>query len=159
MKLYPLRPEGTWFRNSSDTEPGTLWRNAATDPSLVTWVNQGTPTATDTPMIITGVADLSSAVGATINEMREAIAIQQLFEKDARGGTRYPEILMSHFQVSDPMFQVLQRPLYLGGGSSPVNITPIATTSNIASVGGEGTTGGGFSIMNCSLSAGAVVKF
>lgn len=73
-------------------------------------------------------ADLSEATAATINELREAFQIQRLYERDARGGTRYVEILLSHFGVVSPDFR-LQRPEYLGGGSIPVNVNPIAQTS------------------------------
>lgn len=73
--------------------------------------------------------DLSSATAATINQLREAFQIQKLLERDARGGTRYTEILLAHFGVSAPDFR-LQRPEYLGGGSTPININPIAQTSS-----------------------------
>lgn len=73
-------------------------------------------------------ADLSEATASTINELREAFQLQRLFERDARGGTRYVEILLSHFGVVSPDFR-LQRPEYLGGGTMPVNVNPIAQTS------------------------------
>ncbi len=76
-------------------------------------------------------ADLSTATAATINELRQAFQIQKLLERDARGGTRYTEIIRSHFGVTSPDAR-LQRPEYLGGGSSPVNISPIAQTSETA---------------------------
>ena len=77
-------------------------------------------------------ADLSEATAATINSLRQAFAVQRLYERDARGGTRYTEILRSHFGVVSPDAR-LQRPEYLGGGSSPININPIAQTSQPAS--------------------------
>lgn len=67
--------------------------------------------------------------GATINDLRESFQIQKLLERDARGGTRYPEILMSHFRVNDPALLVYQRPLYLGGGSTRINVTPVQQTT------------------------------
>ena len=73
-------------------------------------------------------ADLSNVTAATINQLREAFQIQKLYERDARGGTRYTEILKSHFGVTSPDAR-LQRPEYLGGGSSPVNINPVTQTS------------------------------
>nr|WAE43757.1 MAG: major capsid protein [Microviridae sp.] len=79
-------------------------------------------------------ADLSAATASTINQLRQAFQIQKLLERDARGGTRYTEILFSHFGVKSPDAR-LQRPEYLGGGSSPVSISPIAQT------GGTGATG------------------
>lgn len=76
------------------------------------------------------VADLTGAASATINAFREALAIQELLERDARGGTRYVEILRAHFKVSSPDFR-LQRPEYLGGGSAPVAVHPVARTTAV----------------------------
>lgn len=73
-------------------------------------------------------ADLSSATAATINELRLAFQTQRLLERDARSGTRYNESILAHFGVTVPDFRV-QRPEYLGGGSQPMNITPVAQTS------------------------------
>lgn len=69
-------------------------------------------------------ADLSSVGAATINDIRQAFAIQRLYERDARGGTRYVEILKSHFGVTSPDFR-LQRPEFLGGYSEYLNVTPV----------------------------------
>lgn len=74
-------------------------------------------------------ADLSAAIAPTINSLRQAFQIQKLLERDARGGTRYTEIIKAHFGVTSPDAR-LQRPEYLGGGSSPINVTPIAQTSS-----------------------------
>jgi hypothetical protein len=79
-------------------------------------------------------ADLSSATAATINTLRQAFQIQRIYEKDARGGTRYTELIQAHFGVTSPDAR-LQRPEYLGGGSTPVQLNPIAQTA------GTGTTG------------------
>lgn len=73
-------------------------------------------------------ADLSQATAATINSLRQAFQIQKLLERDARGGTRYTEVLRAHFGVNSPDAR-LQRPEYLGGGSTPVVINPISQTS------------------------------
>lgn len=73
-------------------------------------------------------ADLSTATAATINQLREAFQMQSLFELDARGGTRYVEILQAHFNVTSPDFR-LQRPEFLGGGSSTINSHPVAQTA------------------------------
>jgi len=79
-------------------------------------------------------ADLSEATAATINQLRQSFQIQKLLERDARGGTRYTEIIRSHFGVISPDAR-LQRPEYLGGGSTPININPIAQTSASAATG------------------------
>lgn len=86
-------------------------------------------------------ADLSTATAGTVNELRQAVQVQRLLERDARAGTRYAEIVKSHFGVTSPDAR-LQRPEYLGGGSSPVNITPIARTdSSPGTLGAMGTAG------------------
>jgi len=81
-------------------------------------------------------ADLSAATAATINQLRQSFQIQKLLERDARGGTRYTEIIRAHFGVASPDAR-LQRPEYLGGGSTPINISPIAQTGG---TGASGTT-------------------
>ena len=73
-------------------------------------------------------ADLSTATAATINQLRQSFQIQKLLERDARGGTRYTEIIRAHFGVISPDAR-LQRPEYIGGGSTPINVNPIAQTS------------------------------
>lgn len=75
-----------------------------------------------------GKADLSSAVPISINDLRQAFQIQKLYERDARGGTRYTEILRSHFGVISPDAR-LQRPEYLGGSSARISINPVQQTS------------------------------
>lgn len=93
------------------------------------------------------VADLSAATAATINQLRQSFQIQKLLERDARGGTRYTEIVRAHFGVISPDAR-LQRPEYLGGGSTPIIINPIAqtsgsnasgTTTPLANLAGVGT--------------------
>ena len=79
-------------------------------------------------------ADLSTATAATINQLRTSFAVQRLLERDSRGGTRYTEIIRSHFGVTSPDAR-LQRPEYLGGGTTPVNFNPIAQTSGTAATG------------------------
>jgi len=97
-------------------------------------------------------ADLSMATAATINQLRESFQIQRLLERDARGGTRYTEIIRSHFGVISPDAR-LQRPEYLGGGSTPVNISPIAQTSATAS-GASATPLGNLAAMGTALAMG-----
>lgn len=82
------------------------------------------------------VADLSSVSAATINSLRQAFQLQKLYERDARGGTRYTEILRSHFGVVSPDSR-LQRPEYLGGSESPVIINPVVQNSATGSTGAE----------------------
>lgn len=87
-------------------------------------------------------ADLSTATGVSINQLRSAWMVQQLLERDARGGTRYTEIVRSHFGVISPDAR-LQRPEFIGGGSTPIFTTPIAQTAPsalpVGSLGGAAT--------------------
>jgi hypothetical protein len=78
--------------------------------------------------------DLGAATAATINSIRNSFQVQRLLERDARGGTRYTEIVRSHFGVISPDAR-LQRPEYLGGGSAPIVINPIAQQSATAATG------------------------
>nr|QJB20068.1 MAG: major capsid protein [Microvirus sp.] len=77
-------------------------------------------------------ADLSLITAATINDLRLSVQIQKIYELDARGGTRYTEILKAHFGVTSPDGR-LQRPEYLGGGTTRINVNPIAQTSAVPS--------------------------
>lgn len=119
----------------SGTTAGLNSRTGFYDQLLgVTPASSGTaPTLDDAMGVVTsGVsglyADLSAATAATINQLRQSFQIQKLLERDARGGTRYTEIIRSHFGVVSPDAR-LQRPEYLGGGSTYINISPIAQTS------------------------------
>lgn len=82
------------------------------------------------------IADLSTATAATVNELRQAFQLQKMLERDARGGTRYTEIIRSHFGVVSPDAR-LQRPEYLGGGTGFVNVAPVVQTGG---TGASGTT-------------------
>lgn len=96
------------------------------------------PNNTSVGVVTSGVsglyADLTSATAATINQLRQSFQIQKLLERDARGGTRYIEIVRSHFGVISPDAR-LQRPEYLGGGTAPITINPIAQTSGTSATG------------------------
>jgi len=76
-------------------------------------------------------ADLASVSGITVNALREAEAVQRLLERDARGGTRHPELIKAHFGVEVPDYRT-QRPEYLGGGRGMINVSPVANTSATA---------------------------
>lgn len=97
-------------------------------------------------------ADLSAATAATINQLRQSFQIQKLLERDARGGTRYTEIVRAHFGVISPDAR-LQRPEYLGGGSTPIQINPIAQTSG-TNASGTTTPLGNLAAMGTGLASG-----
>lgn len=105
--------------------------------------------------------DLASVAGVAINTFRQAFLIQQLLERDARGGTRYVEILKSHFGVTSPDFR-LQRPEYIGGGQTPLQLTPIAQTAPttgvpLGALGAAGTSVGQHSASYAATEHGYII--
>ena len=78
------------------------------------------------------------AQAASINQLRMAYQMQRLLERDARGGTRYIELIRSHFGVTSPDSR-LQRPEYLGGSRVPININQVVQTSATDAVSPQGT--------------------
>ncbi|AXL15382.1 major capsid protein [Microviridae sp.] len=97
-------------------------------------------------------ADMENVTAVTINALRQAFQLQRFLERDARGGTRYTEIIKSHFNVTNPDFR-LQRPEYLGGTRDGVKITTIAQTS----LGLEGSTPqGNLAAMGVAANSGYV---
>lgn len=75
---------------------------------------------------IEGAGELSNA-SVTINELRRSVRLQEWLEKNARGGARYVEQILSHFGVRVPD-STIQRPLYLGGGRQPIVISEVLST-------------------------------
>lgn len=93
-------------------------------------------------------ADMSNVNSATVNDLRFAFQLQKMLEQDARGGTRYTELLQSHFGVRSPDAR-LQRPEYLGGSRNPISIQQVtqttgsdSNTSPLAQVGAFSLSGG-----------------
>ncbi len=129
----------------TDISPAVRFPSGVNDEGIVSWgFSSGL------------VADLGATTAVTVSTMREAFQVQRLLERDARGGTRYTEIIRAHFGVVSPDSR-LQRPEYLGGGSTPVIISPIAQTSqtdaagpdpspqaNLAAIGTANINGHGF---------------
>lgn len=121
----PIKADGEFKlgSNLAGANPKAIYLNSSSDYVSV----QGTYDGTS--YYASGIyADLSQATAATINQLRQSFQIQKLLERDARGGTRYTEIIRSHFGVISPDAR-LQRPEYIGGGSSNISINPIAQTS------------------------------
>lgn len=91
-------------------------------------------------------ADLSTATAVTINDLRRAIALQKFYEISARAGSRYKEMIMGHFHVT-PSDARLDRPEYLGGGVSTINISEVPQTSATGDTSPQGNLAGkGFGI-------------
>lgn len=133
---------GTLDIDSTGSDP--LWTSASRTDDILQNTTSSARFATGTPVsnenvhfgsdtglevdLTAGHADLSGATAATINSIREAFQLQKMLERDARGGTRYVELIKSHFGVTSPDFR-LQRPEYLGGGTLPLNVQQVAQTS------------------------------
>lgn len=77
--------------------------------------------------LVASYSALNAGVG-TINQLRTAFQIQKLYERDARGGTRYVESIKAHFGVTAPDAS-LQRPQYLGGERININVNQVVQTS------------------------------
>nr|QJB20240.1 MAG: major capsid protein [Microvirus sp.] len=146
----PIIGNGSNLTFTADGNTRTMRASVISADALMTYTGGGINA--NLTSINNLVADLSDATAATINQLREAFQIQRLYERDARGGTRYTEILKAHFGVTSPDAR-LQRPEYLGGGSSPVNVNPVAQTSatdgtspqgNLAAIGTFAAHGHGF---------------
>jgi len=120
--------------NQSGSGGNPLNLASATGAGTINWGASGTTTTGLQTLPGTLYADLSAATAATINQLRQSFQIQKLLERDARGGTRYTEIIRSHFGVISPDSR-LQRPEYLGGGTTTINVNPIAQTSATGSTG------------------------
>jgi len=142
------------FTNTNTGQTGSLRHNGS-GTQVILNVTNSSGTAAPLNWLspnLTGTADLSMATAATINQLRQAFQVQRLLERDARGGTRYIEIVKAHFGVTSPDAR-LQRPEYLGGGSTSVNVNPVAQTSstdattpqgNLSGIGTVSANGHGF---------------
>ncbi len=124
------------IRDSSTTSADTsLFRSYYTSDGDVPVANGlGQPFESSSAPVY---ADLSNATAATINSLRQAFQLQRMLERDARGGTRYTEILRSHFGVISPDSR-LQRPEYIGGRSVPISINPVVQNSSTDSTTPQG---------------------
>lgn len=142
-----------------ETAGGSINYSAAFDDATNTiYIEANTTGGGAVPQIY---ADLSLATGITINALRQAVMVTALTERDARGGTRYVELLKSHFGVTNPDYR-LMRPEYIGGGQTPLSITPIAQTAPTAGVplgaiGGAGTAAGNHSASYAATEHGYII--
>lgn len=127
---YPTGRANVW--DSANNQYADMVANTSTGTGVVANNLLGS-----TSNAYTLYADLADATAATINQLREAFQIQRLYERDARGGTRYTEILQSHFGVTSPDAR-LQRPEYLGGGKTGLDMQPVPQTSSTDATSPQG---------------------
>lgn len=127
--------------NASFTRTGT-GINLTTGTNVPTWSNS-TAAATSSAnfgaagtTVVSLQANLAGATGPTVNLFRQYFQTQKFMERQARGGTRYTELIQSHFGVRPPDYR-LDRPEYIGGGKIPILINAIPQTSATGLTGGS----------------------
>ena len=120
--------------SSENLTTGSAWNraNGFLYPKITSDLSKIFPSpptnATQSSGLAVNVADLSSATASTINAIRQAFQVQRLYERDARGGSRYIESILAHFRTICPDYR-LQRPEYLGGGNIPFAVNSVAQTN------------------------------
>lgn len=136
-------PLMTFTSNLGSNVSGTAM--IATDANEYNWLavdaNQTTITADGSLRPDNLWADLTNASAATINQLRQAFAVQRLYEISARSGSRYIETILGHFGVQSADSR-LQRPEYLGGKRVPINMTDVVQTSATDTVTPQGNNAG-----------------
>lgn len=137
-KLAFIEPH--WSSTNDYTGTGFTASAPTTDSKLVGYQGdvsyvQGAESISHSSIVTPSAIDLpylqfvgETGAGLTINDLRQAFQVQKLLERDARGGTRYTEILRSHFGVVSPDAR-LQRPEYLGGSSTRILMNSVAQTA------------------------------
>lgn len=128
----PLGSEAPVFTDAAAGSVALMARSKGS-ASVSSWNLAATPGDARVQDFATGATnikvDLAGAVSASITDLRQSIALQHVLERDARSGSRYPEILLSRYRVLDPQMLVLQRPEYLGGGTQRVTVSPVPQTT------------------------------
>jgi hypothetical protein len=132
------RPSGVSGSPVSVANDSRLYATMQSDSDInvPVWMS-GSVTVSGTADSSHARVDLSSATAITINSLRSAFALQRFYEKDARGGTRYTEIIRSHFGIISPDAR-LQRSEYLGGDSTPIMFNPVQQTSSTDTTSPQG---------------------
>lgn len=111
--------DGELFAPGTAGVTGTLgWKNESGSSSGPAWLDPNGTLKVDT-----------SQLGVNINDLRTSNALQRWFERNARGGSRYIEQILSHFGVRSSDAR-LQRPQFLGGGRMPISVSEVLQTSS-----------------------------
>lgn len=143
--VYPLEQDTGKLFKTRDGQPVSLYLqgNPTTGSTGLNFNINGATYSNNNPnpktLYSNMAADITNATAATVNELRQAFQLQRLYEKDARGGTRYIEVIKSHFGVTSPD-QRQQRPEYLGGKRIPINVNQVLQTSSTDSTSPQGNT-------------------
>lgn len=141
VPLVDKVPESVWTNQLYHASPYNDYGGTLNEPDGFVFGSSGNQVANQhynsttggTGPVIDNLWAVASgnAQAATINQLRLAFQVQKLYERDARGGTRYIEILKSHFGVTSPDAR-LQRPEYLGGNRIPITINQVLQNSETA---------------------------
>lgn len=134
------KPYGnTTFDTSAEGKYAGIHRRISSEQAIDTLYNASTGTGFgDVTKSYSLATDLSQATGATINQLRQAFAIQRLYELDTNG-TRYIEMIMNHFKIKVPDDR-LQRPEYVGGKRVNINMMDViqhSSTDQTSPMGSE----------------------
>jgi hypothetical protein len=132
----PVSGDGNMVYDESDVNYLLQSSSGSGAAVLLTGTHSGSPLRFSTTGQTGLITDLSSATATTINSLRQAFQIQKLLERDARGGTRYTEIIRAHFGVINP--DLNWRPEYLGGGSTPLNVSQVPNTTGVTGEAAQG---------------------
>lgn len=137
------KPYGTTsFDTSAEGKQAGIHRRVVSSNAVDTLYNATTGTGFgDAEKSYSLATDLTNAQAATVNQLRQAFAVQRMYEKDARGGTRYTELIRSHFNILSPDARQ-QRSEYLGGKRISVNMMEVIQTSSTDSTSPQGNTAG-----------------
>lgn len=140
-------PTGSVLRRPTDGSSGLFAANVSMQASagdLATYV-QGAPSAERVSLDVdnshTLYADLQEASGVTVENLRRMIRLQEFLELDARGGSRYIEVIRAHYGVTSSDSR-LQRPLFLGGGRVPIGFSEVLQTSQTTDSSPQGQQAG-----------------
>ncbi len=153
--VYTNSPAGADILNGRSFIPGLRNGTSSTGNYPQGWISSGNTNLTNTVLEVSTdyvesnasivpnnlYANVSGTSLVSINQLRMAFQLQKLYEKDARGGTRYQEMIKSHFGVTSPDAR-LQRPEYLGGERIPININPVVQMSATTTNSPQGTVAG-----------------
>lgn len=130
----------TWDNTAFTRGPTAM--NLTSGSNVPTWSNVTVAATTQATKGAAGAlvqsmqANLAGATGPTVNLFRQYFQTQKFMERQARGGTRYTELILSHFGVRPPDYR-LDRPEYIGGGKIPVLVNAIPQTSATGLTGGS----------------------
>jgi hypothetical protein len=148
-KVLPLLEDGTpaykYEPNTFAFGPNNTWVNdttGSTNSQITAIRSEGSGNGNRYNDASGNLAKVTLGVNinaVTINQLRQAFQIQKLLEKDARGGTRYREVLREHFGVTSPDSR-MQIPEYLGGYRLPINVSQVIQTSATDSTSPQGNT-------------------